>query len=153
MQKNVILLVILATYATSAAFAGLGEREASIEIDSAALTAYTPQMLNPGSYKVYQITKKNRRLTLREYVNQNGVVFGVAWEGSYHPHMAQVLGSYHQEYQTHVQNNPKPKGHRSHFHVASEHIKVIKYGHMGWVQGKAYAPELFPTGVEADEIQ
>jgi len=153
-QKVIIFLIIVATYATSTSLAGIGDRETAIEGDSVALIASLPQLLhNRGPYKVYEIAKNNQTLTLREYTTQDGIVFGVAWEGKFHPNLDQILGAYWSEYHTHLENNPKPKGHRAHFDHTSEHIKVIKYGHMGWVQGKAYAPELFPAGVNADEIK
>ena len=68
------------------------------------------------------------------------------------PDLTLLLGSYTGEYQAAVKQTPRKHGRRF-SQVRTDRIVVEKWGHMRNLQGRAYAPELIPSGVSIDEIK
>jgi hypothetical protein len=89
---------------------------------------------------------------VREYISSSGIVFAIAWNGIRHPDLSALLGSYAGQYQQALQNTPRQPGAR-HISVKADGVVVEKWGHVRALQGRAYAPDLIPPGVNTDEIK
>jgi hypothetical protein len=88
---------------------------------------------------------------VKEFVSPSGVVFAFTWKGLVHPDLRVLMGSYFSEYQAESIHQPRSPGSR-HQQVRTAHVIVEKGGHMRAVRGRAYVPNLIPTGVKLDEI-
>ena len=103
-------------------------------------------------YTVHEMAAANG-IIVREFVSPEGKVFGVAWQGPWMPDMRQVLGKYFDHF---VQANQAHSGARMGRRpvVIEEPGLVVQIGgHMRNFVGRAYAPEMLPSGVRAENIQ
>jgi hypothetical protein len=143
------VFLISYVFATGTPWATLGESVDSIESDRKALTATRGRTTVQDCYTVHEINRDGT--TVREYVSSSGVVFAVAWNGIGHPDLTTLLGSYHEQYQTALEETTRPRGMRS-LTVSADDVVVQKWGHVRSLHGRAYVPELVPAGVNIDEI-
>jgi len=130
--------------------AALGESVDSIESDRESLTAVRGAMTAHRGYTVHEI--KTDSTVVREYVSPAGIVFAVAWNGLVHPDLAELLGSYAGEYQEALQQTQRKQGRRQ-LQVKTNRVVVQKWGHIRDMKGRAYAPDLIPSGVSIDAIK
>ncbi len=109
---------------------------------SATATAYTVQETTLGNGTV-----------VREYLAQNGSVFGIAWHGPRMPPLGDLLGTYFPQYVAGVQ--AVRAVHPGHGPVAVEQsgLVVRSGGHMGAFAGQAWLPQALPEGVSGSDIQ
>lgn len=142
------LLVLLAC--VNPARAALGGSVGSVESDRKSLSAVNNGTTAYNNYSVHEMYSASN--TVREFVSQSGVVFGIAWNGLVPPDISQLLGSYYSEYKAALQHTPRQKGVR-HQQVKAPGVVVERWGHMRNLQGRAYAPALIPPGVSIDEIR
>jgi hypothetical protein len=89
---------------------------------------------------------------VREYVSPAGKVFGVAWRGAVIPDLRQLLGSYYPQYERAVSATSTVR-HRGPLLIQEPGLVVQSGGHMRAYSGWAYAPELLPAGVRAEEVR
>jgi hypothetical protein len=66
--------------------------------------------------------------------------------------LSPLLGSYAGEYDDAVRHAQRKPG-RRHVQIKTDRIVVEKWGHMRNLQGRAYAADLIPPGVNIDEIK
>jgi hypothetical protein len=146
-----ICLFVLASplAATRQAQATLGEGPDSVTRDRHALSAAKGASTVHTSYTVQEVT--SAATTVREYLNQSGVVFAVAWKGMVNPDLTTLLGAYAGEFQEAKQRNAGKHGQRQ-LRVKGSRVIVEIWGHMRNLQGRAYLPALLPEGVSVDEI-
>lgn len=130
--------------------ATLGENADSVESDRKALSAVQRNSIVNNNYTIHEISSDST--TIREYVSQNGIVFGVAWNGLTHPDLTPLLGSYAGEYRETLLQTPRVHGHR-YLHVKAQHVIVEKWGHMRNHRGRAYVSSLIPAGVTINDIK
>jgi hypothetical protein len=106
-----------------------------------------------SSYTVQETTFGNGTV-VREYLAQNGSVFGIAWHGPQMPHLADLLGTYFPQYQAGVQAARAARG-GGHGPVAVEQNGLVVHsgGHMGAFAGQAWLPQALPNGVSGSDIQ
>ncbi len=130
--------------------AALGETVQSIENDQKTLSAMRHSSSVRSGYTVHEIDTGST--LVREYISPSGIVFAVAWNGLTHPDLTQLLGSYAGEYEEALKRSAPKHGQRR-LHVKTDRIVVEKWGHMRNLQGRAYVPELVPTGVNIDKIK
>jgi len=154
-RKLSILLIGFGLAATALATAqqaraALGESVDSITSDSRTLSAVRSAATVSGAYSVHEL--HSEALSVREYVSPSGVVFGVAWNGPVPPDLSTLLGSYAEEYRKAQSQTPRQPG-RRHLQVKTNRVVVERWGHMRNLQGRAYAPDLIPQGVNVDEIK
>lgn len=143
-----LLMAIFATAQRTEAT--LGESADTVESDRKALSAVLGATTAHNSYTVHEFDSSST--VVREYVSPTGVVFGISWKGLIHPNLRQLLGSYADEYLEALQQTPRQYGHRR-LEVKTNRIVVEKWGHMRNLQGRAYVPDLIPSGVRVDEIR
>jgi hypothetical protein len=127
----------------------LGESADTLESDRRALSAVRSAITAHRAYTVHEFDSDATRV--REYISPTGIVFGIAWKGLSHPDLTHLLGSYSGEYLEALRQTPRRQGLRR-LQVRTNRVVVEKWGHMRNLQGRAYAPELVPSGVGVDEI-
>lgn len=130
--------------------ATLGESADTVELDRKALTAVRGATEAHKTYTVHEFSSDST--TVREYISPSGVVFGIAWKGLIHPDLTQLLGFYAGEYQEALRKTPRQQGRRR-LQVKTNRVVVEKWGHMRNLQGRAYALDLIPSGVNVNDIR
>jgi hypothetical protein len=145
-----LVLILVFFLPARQTLAALGESVDSIESDRESLTAVRGAMTAHRGYTVHEI--KTDSTVVREYVSPAGIVFAVAWNGLVHPDLAELLGSYAGEYQEALQQTQRKQGRRQ-LQVKTNRVVVQKWGHIRDMKGRAYAPDLIPSGVSIDAIK
>jgi hypothetical protein len=79
-------------------------------------------------------------------------VFGVAWQGQRIPDLRQLLGAYYDQYER-AAAAARIARHRGPLVIQEPGLVVQSGGHMRAYSGWAYAPDLLPAGVRAEEIR
>jgi hypothetical protein len=133
------------------AFASLGGSVNSVESDRARMRA-SESVTHANGYEIDEI-RAPYGTVVDEYISSGGKVFAVTWHGQFPPQMQQILGSYFEEYADDLQaQQPQKYGHRP-LDIQDPDLVVQTFGHMGAYYGRAYVPDLLPSGVQADHIQ
>jgi len=130
------------------AFAALGAKADSVQADQAAINA-SVRSTQLGDLTVHELRGASGSI-VREYAGPDGTVFGVAWEGPTHPNLRQVLGEYFAPY---VQAAKALHPGRGPLAVMQPGLAVQSFGRMGAFRGRAYVPQLLPSGVTPDDIR
>lgn len=82
----------------------------------------------------------------------DGTVFAVTWNGLGEPDLSQLFGTFYNEYEQANKGTATPTG-RLPKKVQSDNLVVFKSGHMRHVTGKAYNPNLVPSGFNLKDLQ
>lgn len=133
------------------AFAALGDNSDSVLVDQAQMQA-SLKVTQFYFYSVHEL-KLPTGTIIREYVGRNSRVFGVAWQGPFVPSMRQLLGKYFSEYSEAAQAQRSRRVGRQRLKISEPSLAVQAGGHMLDCWGRAYDPQLVPTGVSADDIR
>ena len=144
-----LLLAVVLTSRQSA-LAALGGGADTLTSDRKALQAVSRAPASYAGYTVQEVVSD--ATTVREYLAPSGIVFGIAWNGNAYPDLAQLLGSYGNEYAAAQQKAERKFGHRRQ-RLVTANIVVETWGHMRNLRGRAYVPGLVPTGVTVDAIR
>lgn len=149
--KMLVMAALIVASAPVGAWASLGGDAASVQADQIHLQGRRT-MKAAGSYTVHEI-HGTAGTVVREYVSPEGKVFGVAWQGPWMPDMRQLLGNYFNQY---AQANQAQKGariRRGPVLINEPGLIVQIGGHPRAFAGRAYVPEMLPSGVRAENIQ
>jgi hypothetical protein len=87
--------------------------------------------------------------TVREYLGNDGTVFGVSWEGPFRPDLRQLLGAY---YDTYIKA-AKGRVARGPVNIELPGLVVHMSGHQRAFYGRAYLVDRVPQGLSPDEIR
>ena len=101
-------------------------------------------------YSVHEL-KAATGTAVREYATADGRVFGVAWEGPWRPDLRQLLGEYFADYQEAGKN--KRTGVNGPLVSSTPRLVIEMTGRPRAFYGRAYVPDLVPSGVEPDGIR
>jgi hypothetical protein len=142
-------LVMLCT--VPPARAELGGDTASIQADQIHMQG-TRRMIAAESYTVHEIQAATGTV-VREYVSANGKVFAVAWHGPWLPDLQQLLGSYFEQYAQAMQAQGDGRVRRRPVMIEQPGLVVQIGGHMRAFSGRAYVPEMLPSGVRVEDIK
>jgi hypothetical protein len=145
-----LLACALGCLPARSARAALGGDAAGIDQDAARLQGALSFRDQPPC-RLAEIDAGNGVL-VREYINDNGVVFAVAWTGPVMPDLQVLLGSRYAAYAAALAALPSPGLHRSLSVTAADAI-VDAGGHLRAYSGRAYLPALLPAGVTAAELR
>ncbi len=143
--------VMLLGLALSAApgYASLGGNESSVGADQAQLKGRMLRTVRAQNYDVHEI-QASTGTVIREYVSPAGHVFAVTFQGATLPNMQQVMGTYYDQYVRAAQARGVTHGPL----VIREPGLVVQItGRMRALRGRAYVPEMVPTGVTVEAIQ
>jgi uncharacterized protein DUF2844 len=152
--KSVLLITCAAIMVLASAFpawGALGGDVASVQADQAHMQG-TRQTIPAQSYTVHEIQAATGEV-VREYVSSAGTVFAVAWHGPWLPDMRQVLGSYFEQYTQAAKAQSGTRMGRRPLVIEQPGLVVESGGHLRAFSGKAYVPDMLPTGVRAEDIQ
>ena len=130
--------------------ATLGGTLDSVESDRRTFLAAGRVTTDRGKFTVHEFS--TGASTIREYVGSDGIVFAITWTGSRSPDLATLLGSYTDQYNEARANTARRPGARN-SSIKADDVIVEKWGQVGNLQGRAYAPTLIPNGVSINEIQ
>lgn len=144
-------LLLIVSLSCLPALAALGGDLNSVQDDATQMKA-TVKVQHKPAYAIHQIADKNKTV-VREYVSPDGRVFGVAWQGPFLPSMAQILGSYLQQYHDAVEKEHAKGPGRRPLMINEPGLVVGTSGHMGAYYGRAYVPDLLPQGVDPKEVR
>ena len=153
--------------ASSVASAALGEAAMKAPV-SARHMASSSMAAVAGADNRVQLSIRNTQLAsgtlIREYLDANGKVVAIAWQGPTLPDLQLLLGSYFPRYieaqkrtqlQTQAQvpsAKPAEASHR-HAQLRDSDVVIESHGHLRAFQGRAYLPALLPAGFSPDQIQ
>jgi hypothetical protein len=143
MTASLVLLVAVAP-----AWAVLGQPASSVQSDHAYFRGMLVQLPRQG-YELHQISAPDGTV-VREYVSQEGTVFGVSWQGPAMPNLSQLLGSYVTDFQRASQS---PHARRGPLVVRTERVVIESGGHMRAFHGRAYVPSLIPNNLTQAVVQ
>ncbi len=132
------------------AMASLGGKVSSVDQDRAQMNA-SATVTQTANYDVHEI-KSPAGTVVDEYVSLEGNVFAVAWHGPFPPQMQQILGSYYQQYTAAMAAQPQHYGRRP-VNIQAPGLTIEMGGHMRDYFGRAYIPDMMPSGVKEDEIK
>jgi hypothetical protein len=150
-SRLAIAAAALLILGTLPAWASLGGDTASIEADRLHLQG-TRTTKAAESYTVHEIQAGNGTV-VREYVSPEGKVFAIAWNGPWMPDLRQLLAGYFEQYRTSLQAQGGPRMARRPVAVQQPGLVVQVGGHIRAFAGRAYVPDMLPSGVRAAEIQ
>ncbi len=150
MQSSAIRLALAAVTLfgiSFPAFSALGGDLASVQADALALKGTSRSSAQSGS-SVYEIAAASGT-TVREYVSASGGVYAVSWDGPVLPDLRQVLGNYFSRYVA----GSKAQGPVRPLLIQQPDFVLESSGSMRAFFGKAYVPQLLPSGVSGDAIR
>lgn len=145
MNKKIIVTLILALLPISAE-AFLGEQKVQSQKASVMLSGVSNTV--DQTYTTQDSTVDG--IVVKEYINYQGKVFGVTWNGMHHPDLVALLGNYWPEYKELGQISARRKVKTV---VQTDNIVVEKSGKMRDVSGRAYIKTLLPTGFNLNDLQ
>jgi hypothetical protein len=146
--KRVILILIF--IANHFAFAALGDHENVMNSDLIKLKSSHHIVQKTARYSIHEI--ETPISTIREYVDNNGLVFAVSWRGIRRPDLSVLLGPYFPEYQ----NIDARRGRmitREPVSIQTSKIVVRKGGHMRNIKGLAIISDQLPSGVSEEDLK
>ena len=107
----------------------------------------------PAAAYTVSATTYSTGTQVREYVDANGTVFGIAWNGPRMPDLQTLLGSYFPQYASAVKAERAALPGRRPVAVEQTDLVVHSGGHMGSFFGQAWLPSALPTGVTGADIK
>ena len=132
------------------AHADLGGDAASIGVDAMHLGGHMSPAA-PTSGATVNITTDNG-MTVREFLNPDGVVFAVSWSGPAMPDLSELLGPYFAQYAAALGSLPNPGRQRA-IHLVLGGLVVDAGGHLRAYSGRAYLPTAVPAGVALESLR
>ncbi len=145
-----LLISCGALFSAGAAWAGLGERRASIDLDRQQMAARLTST-DEGSYTVHDLALSNGTVA-REYTRADGVVFAVSWQGPVRPDLKQLFGGYFPRFQADNVQSGRIRMRRA---LSSNHLDFVVQtgGHSGASWGYAVLPLMTPSGFTYEVLQ
>lgn len=152
MNLTIRLTLLIAVAGNSAlACAALGGDEAEISNDAAVTRMQLRAVASSETrYRVHELRDEASNVTLREYVNPDGKVFGVAWDGPTKPDLSQALGPYFARYTSAAAGHSLVRQLRS---IDQPDFVLRASGHMRHFTGSAWVPNLVPADVDPAEVK
>lgn len=148
---KVFALIAALLIGASPAWSSLGGDLGSIQADQIRMQG-TRKATSAESYTVHEI-QGNNGTVVREYVSPDGKVFAVSWHGPWLPDMRQLLGSYFDQYARANQAQSAARMRRGPVLIDVPGLVVQMGGHLRAFSGRAYVPEMLPSGVRVEDIE
>ena len=103
-----------------------------------------------SSYSVKTVTDEAR--TMKEFINSDGVVFAVSWDGYGRPDFAEIFGTYYADYQMQLKTRNRAIG-RNVVATGDSQFVITNISRGPVMMGLAYVPGLLPAGVAAEDLK
>lgn len=145
---HIVLLPLLLALSFPAV-AGLGGDATPVVADQKTGKSIIRRAVPARSYTIQDIQSADGT-TIREYVNAEGKVFGVSWTGPVVPNLEQLFGAHYESYREALKGRGPG---RKPVRVDRSDLVVQAAGHMRAYRGRAYVPQMLPSGVSTDEIK
>lgn len=133
------------------ASASLGGDVTTVQSDQAKMQGSLRTTSN-NSYALHEI-QTSTGVAVKEYVSASGKVFAVTWQGPFHPDLRQLLGAYFDQFVQAEQAQRAQRRDRGPVLIQQPGLVVQVSGHLRAFLGKAYVPQMLPTGVHAEDIR
>jgi hypothetical protein len=133
------------------ACASLGGDVTTVQADQAKMQG-SLRTTSSDSYTLHEIQSPTG-VAVKEYVSTAGKVFAVTWQGPIHPDLRQLLGTYFDQFVQAEQAQRAQRRGRGPVQIQQPGLVVQVSGHMRAFLGKAYVPQMLPTGVRAEDIR
>ncbi|MDP8985691.1 MAG: DUF2844 domain-containing protein [Pseudomonadota bacterium] len=133
------------------AWAALGGDAASVRADVDALRGVVHSTALQR-YDIQEITTDSG-MRVREFLDGNGLVFAVAWNGPAVPDLQRLLGTANFATYTKALADSKLAGGRASLGIALPELVVESGGHQRAYVGRAYVPALVPAGTAAADLR
>lgn len=150
-HKHIRNVVALLLFMPMLAQATLGQRADTVggNQELTKFKAALPKAIS-GSYTLHRLQLPSGT-SVREYADEFGIVFAVAWDGPTKPDLNQLLGRYFTEYESGA--GASTRRHRNHMVVRKFDFVIQSEGRMRAFRGKAYLPQSIPVGVSIEELK
>lgn len=133
-------------FCTRPASAALGGDVASIAADQALLAA-SVSIVRAERYTMHELAAATGT-KVREYLDSEGKVFAVTWQGPFRPNLRQLLGSYYETFLKAAGSRMS----RGPLNISLPGLVIHMSGHQRAFYGRAYAADRVPQGLSTDEI-
>ena len=127
------------------ASAALGGDALSIAADQVRLAAST-RIVRAELYTMHEL-EATTGTKVREYLDGEGKVFAVAWQGPFRPNLRELLGSY---YETFLKA-AGPRVPRGPLNLSLPGLVIHMSGHQRAFYGRVYVVDRVPQGLSTDE--
>jgi len=134
---------------SSFAQAALGGSQTSVDQDRAHLAARSLTITN-SAYSLQTLSQTNGDV-VREFMNPEGVIFAVTWQGPARPDLRQLLGDRFATLQ--ADNAVRTRRTRAPMTVDRSDFVVHAAGHSGAFWGMAYLPQALPSGFNLSDLK
>ena len=138
--------VLVTLFCASVVRAELAGDLASVSRDAQAFGANTSSQSMQGGATVYTQSIPNG-VAVRQYVDANGWVFAVAWEGPVLPDFERLLGASFQTYMAAVRQQRRGVA------IQTPELVIESGGMMRSFIGRAYLPAKLPVNLSAQDIR
>ena len=91
--------------------------------------------------------------SIREYVSPGGIVFAVAWNTRFKPHLEALLGQHAASYAAAASDAMRTPGIKRNVVLQRDDLVVHSTVHLNSFVGKAYVRSLVPTGINVDDLR
>ena len=149
MLRRTFLFFIISMFFSSQSMAALGDQ--FVGSSSTSSSAKVKQTTSSGaSFTVSESTDPNG-IFVRQYVDSSGLVFGIAWKGSFVPDLENLLGGFTADFKSAVHKKGKLRGSRR-LKVDTGFIVVEGGGRQRDQSGRAYIPVKLPEGFDLKDM-
>lgn len=153
MRRAFTLMVFLSLLQGALAWAALGSSPSNFGSTTTVSKARSLAATTTAGTAVYTVSQStlDSGTVVREYVDANGVVFAVSWNGPTLPDLRTLLGD---KFTVMTANAAKrPKAGHSQLAVEQSDLVVVSNGHMRAYAGHAWIPSALPAGFDTTTIE
>ena len=151
LYRRLASLMVCFAFVPTAASAALGGSVSTVDSDRVHMQGALVRVARAERFTTHEIQTASGTV-VREFVSPNGTVFGVAWQGPWHPDLRQLFGDYFDRYQA-AASSTREGRRRGPVYIQDSGLVVQITGHPRSFTGRAYLTNLMPLGVEADAIR
>jgi hypothetical protein len=149
MLRRTLFFSIISMFFSLQSMAALGDQ--LVGSSSTSSSAKVKQTTSSGaSFTVSESTDANG-IFVRQYVDSSGLVFGIAWKGSFVPDLENLLGGFTADFKNAVHKKGKLRGSRR-LKVDTGFIVVEGGGRQRDQSGRAYIPVKLPEGFDLKDM-
>lgn len=143
--------------ACDSSHATLGEKRSTSAASTTASTIAAPQLRAQAStLQTAGVTQQTTQLpngtSVVEYMDRNGTVFAVTWEGPVLPDLPATLGRYFAQFKSEVQQLGTASRRAGVLNLRDSDLVVHSEGRMRRFSGYAYVVSLVPPGLNLQDV-